>query len=411
MENTKELYYEILGLKDPWEVQKVDLNLVQNEITIFLNYKSRKGFCPECGKECNLYDKRITRKWRHLDTCQLKSYIVASIPRIKCKEHTIKSINIPWSQSNSHFTTFFELFAIELLQATFNQTKAAEILRISFSQINTIMKNAVKRGLHRREKENLEYIGIDEKSMKKGHKYMTIIYDLKKGKVIDLIKDRKEESAIKLMKDIKSNNNCDSLKAITMDMWKAFINAAKEVFPMTDIVHDKFHIMKYMNDGVDKTRKKEVKKLNMENDKSLKNTKYLFLKNQENMTDKQSLRFAEVKNMNLKTSKAWLIKENFKGFFNSETINNGKFFFNAWLNDVRKSGLKEMLNISELIIRHWSGIISYIKHKITNSLAENINGKIQKIKTIAKGFYGFENYRISILFYLGKLDLAPYKIL
>jgi len=411
MENTKELYYEILGLKDPWEVQKVDLNLDQNEVTIFLNYKSVKGLCPKCGKECNVYDKRVIRTWRHLDTCQLKSYITASIPRIKCKEHKIKSIDVPWSQSNSHFTSLFESFAINLLQATFNQTKAAEVLRISFSQINTIMRNAVKRGLDRREKEKLEYIGIDEKSMKKGHKYMTIIYDLKKGKVIDLAEDRKEKSAIKLMRDIKSKNNCESLKAIAMDMWQAFINAGKKVFPMSDIVHDKFHIMKYMNDGVDKTRKREVKKLIIENNNILKNTKYLFLKNQENMTDKQSLRFAEVKEMNLQTSKAWLIKENFKGFFNSETINKGKFFFNSWVNDVRNSGLKEMLKISELIIRHWSGIISYVKHRITNSLAENINGKIQKIKTIAKGFYGFKNYRISILFYLGKLDLAPYKVL
>jgi len=88
MENTKELYFKILGLQDPWEVEKVDLNLEQNEVIIFVNYKSKKGLCPKCSKECDLYDKRIIRKWRHLDTCQLKSYIVACIPRVKCKEHS-----------------------------------------------------------------------------------------------------------------------------------------------------------------------------------------------------------------------------------------------------------------------------------------------------------------------------------
>ncbi len=411
MENTKELYYEILGLKDPWEVEEVDLCLEQNEVTIYLNYKSKTGLCPKCGKECDLYDNRIIRKWRHLDTCQLKSYLVASIPRVKCKEHKIKSIDIPWSRPNSHFTSYFELFAINLLQATFNQTKASEILRISFSQINTIMQNAVKRGLARREKEELEYIGIDEKSMKKGHKYMTVVYDLIKGKVIDLAETRKEDSAIKLLRNIKAKNNCDGLKAVTMDMWKSYINASKEVFPMSSIVHDKFHIMKYMNEGVDKTRRREVKKLSKKKDKSLKNTKYLFLKNQENMTDKQSIRFSELNVMNLETSKAWLIKENFKEFFNIKTINRSKFFFNAWLNDVKTSGLKEMVKIADMLIRHWGGIISYITHRVTNSLAENINGKIQKIKTIAKGFYAFKNYRTSILFYLGKLDLKPHKVL
>ena len=166
-----------------------------------------------------------------------------------------------------------------------------------------------------------------------------------------------------------------------------------------------------MNEGVDKTRKKEAKKLDKANDNSLKKTKYLFLKNQENMTENQFLRFEKVKNINLETCKAWEIKENFKGFFTSNTINEGKFYFNGWLNDVRKSGLKYMINVSELLIRHWNGIITYIKHRITNSLAENINGRIQKIKTIARGFREFENYRISILFYLGKLNLEPHKVL
>ena len=162
MNNTKELYNKILGITKPWKVKKVDLNVDQNEIIVYLNYESEKGFCPECQKECEVYDKRTSRKWWQLDTCQLKTYIVASIPRVNCKEHKKKSVNIPWAQPNSHFTSSFEVFAIQILQATFNQTKASQILRISFSQINTLMKNAVKRGLTRRKKEDFIYIGIDE---------------------------------------------------------------------------------------------------------------------------------------------------------------------------------------------------------------------------------------------------------
>jgi len=411
MKNAKELYYEILGLTEPWIVERVDLDLDKDEVTIYLKYESNKGECPVCHQESVVYDKRVVRKWRHLDTCQLKTYIVASVPRIMCKEHKVRSIELPWAQSHNHFTYLFETFAIKFLQATYNQTKVSKLLRISFSQIHTIMENAVKRGLLRRRRENLEYIGIDEKSMSNGHKYMTIAYDIKNGKVIDLIEDRTEKSATDLIESVKSSHNCNSLKAISMDMWKPFINSSKKVFPSVDIVHDKFHIMKYLNEGVDKTRKRESKKLSQNNDRSLKRTKYLFLKNQDNMTEKQYLRFEELKAMNLETSKAWLIKENFKGFFNSETINNGKFFYNQWLHDVKESGLKYMIKVSELINRHWSGIITYIKHKITNSQSENINGKIQKIKTIAQGFYGFKNYRNSILFYLGKLDLFPHRIL
>jgi len=411
MKKANELFNEILGLKKPWEVEDVELSLENNEVTIYVKYNSHKGICPECKEECNIYDIRKTRKWRHLDMCQLKTYIVASIPRINCSEHKVKTIEIPWAESNNHFTYSFEIFAIQVLQASLNQTKVARLLRISFSQINTIMKKAVMRGLSSRSKANIEYLGVDEKSMKRGHNYITIMYDLKQGIVLDAIEGRKEESAIKVMESVKNNNNCDSLKAVSMDMWKAYMNSSKVVFPEVDIVHDKFHLMKYLNDAVDKTRRKEAAILNKLNDDSLKRTKYLFLKNPQNMTVKQSTRFEEVKRMNLETCKAWAIKENFKEFYNCTTINKGKFFYNAWLDDVKKSGLKYMNEVSEMITRHWSGIISYLNHKITNAISENINGKIQQIKTIARGFRAFKNYRISILFYLGNLNLFPQGIL
>ena len=411
MKRIEDLYQSILGLESPWEVEKVSLESDNGEIIIYLNYNSRVGICPECGKECKVYDNRNIRKWRHLDTCQFKTYLVASIPRVICSEHKIKSIIVPWSRSNGHFTMLFESFAIELLQATFNQTKTAELLRISFSQINTIMKSAVNRGLLRREKEKLQYLGIDEKSIKDGHHYLSVAYDLNGNKVLEVVEGRNDSSSKKLLSSVKSNNDCSNLKAISMDMWKSYMNASREVFPSVDIVHDKFHIIKYLNDGVDNTRKLESKKLSEQKDKSLKKTKYLFLKNPENMTDKQALRFEELKKMNLKTSQAWQIKENFKGFYNIKRINSGKFFFNAWYNDVINSGLKYMIKVAGTLERHFGGIITYIRHKITNSMAENINSKIQKIKTIAKGFRDFKNYRIAILFYLGKLDMDPHEIL
>ncbi|MDD3051230.1 MAG: ISL3 family transposase [Candidatus Cloacimonetes bacterium] len=411
MKKSNELFNTILGLDEPWEVERVDLSIEQNEVTIYVKYNSNKGICPECQQKCDIYDIRESRKWRHLDTCQLKTYIVASLPRIKCHAHKVKTISVPWAESNQHFSYLFESYAIEFLQATLNQTKVSRLLRISFSQINTIMKRAVNRGLKRRSQAEIEYLGIDEKSMKKGHNYMTILYDLQQGVVLDAIEGRKEESAIKVMQSVKESNHCDSLKAVSMDMWKAYINSSKAVFPDVDIVHDKFHLMKYLNEGVDKTRRKEASKLYKVDDNSLKHTKYLFLKNTENMTAKQSLRFEEVKSMNLETCKAWAIKENFKEFFNCTTINKGKFFFNAWYNDVKESGLKYMIEVSDMIARHWNGIISYLRHKITNSLSENINGRIQQIKTIARGFRAFENYRVSILFYLGNLDMSSQGIL
>lgn len=407
MKTITEFYNELLGIDSRWEVKNVETDLENFEVIISLSYTSKIGLCPECQKECFVYDYRELRKWRHLDTCQMKTYIVANVPRIKYKEHNIKTVDVPWANSNSHFTKLFEKYSINLLSATVNQKKVSDILRISFSQIHTIMEKAVARGLFRRESKELEYIGIDEKSMKKGHHYLTVVSDLKNNCVIDVVEDRKTESVKTILTSIKSTNNTDNLKAVTMDMWKPFMKVCGDVFPKSDIIHDRFHLSKYLNDAVDKTRRKEVTKLDKANDKRLKKTKYLFLKNEENMTSAQSIRFKEIKEMSFDTCKAWSIKETFKGLFKNNNFKDTVIFFNDWLKDVSKSGLKYMIEIAEMFDRHRIGIINYVEHKITNSLAENLNGKIQLLKFISRGFKSYKNFRIAILFHYGKLDLLP----
>jgi len=403
------LYTQILGLERPWIVTAIKLDLPNEEVSILIKYDSSTGICPTCHKECSVYDSRATRTWRHLDTCQMKTYLTGELPRIKCKEHGVQTISVPWAEHHSRFTMLFEQFSIRLLQATQNQTKAASILRIDFHQIHLIMDKAVKRGLARRGKIDVEYFGIDEKSMHKGHTYMTVVSDLTKGVIIDIVENRTGEAVKSLLANLKKTHNFQSLKAISMDMWKPFMNEAFAAFPYADIVHDKFHIVKYLNDGVDKTRISESKALVIEDNESLKNSKYLFLKNEENMTDKQTVRFQAIKEMTLKTCQAWRIKENFKSFFNCKYINEAKIYFSQWFLDVNDSGLPQMIKIAKMLINHSTGLLNYIKHKISNGMAENLNGQIQRMKTVGRGFRAFKNYRNAILFYLGKLDMIPHK--
>jgi len=403
------LYTQILGLEKPWIVTDIKLDLSNEEITVLIKYGSTAGCCPVCHKECSVYDSRNTRTWRHLDTCQMKTYLTGELPRVSCKEHGVQTIDVPWAEHHSRFTMLFEQFSIRLLQATQNQTKAASILRINFHQVHLIMEKAVHRGLSRRKKMDIEYIGIDEKSMKKGHTYLTVVSDLKKGTIIDITQDRTSEATNALLTNLKNTHNFLPLKAVSMDMWKPFMNEVAAVFPYADIVHDKFHIIKYLNDGVDKTRIAENKILGNGDDNSLKKSKYLFLKNEENMTDKQTIRFQAIKELTLKTCQAWRIKESFKGFFKCTFINEAKSYFSQWFNDVKESCLPHMIKVAMILRNHPAGLLNYIKHKISNGMAENLNGQIQRIKTVGRGFYAFKNYRNAILFYLGKLEMLPHK--
>lgn len=403
----KTLYNEILGLSKPWSVMEVDLNVEEGEVYLHIGYSAKVFKCPECSKEYGIYDHRKERKWRHLDTCQMKTFLISSIPRIKCKEHGVRTVKVPWAESSDRVTILFERFAINLLLATKNQTKAAEILRVDFKVLHHIMEKAVKRGLNDREDHEIKYIGIDEKSMRRGHTYLTVLSDTEKKCIIDVGESRTKNTAKSLLNNSLTSKQKKSVEAVSMDMWKAYLKATKEVLPNSEIVHDRFHIMKYLNEAVDKTRSREARKLFKQGDECLKKTKYLFLKNHENLSEKQLTRFQEIQTLNLEVSKAWAAKENFKEFFNSPTINDAKFFFAEWYQALCDQTLDRMITVGKMLIRHSEGLLNYINHQISNAVAEWLNSKIQELKTIGRGFRSFDNYRLVILFFLGKLNLYP----
>jgi len=403
-----QLYTEILGLKSPWHIKTVDLNTVKETINLRVDILTNKLPCPICQKQSPIYDHRKERKWRHLDSCQLKTYIICSIPRIKCKDHGVLTIKIPWAHNSDRVSIQFERLAIDLLLATKNQTKTSQMLRINFKVLHNIMEKAVNRGLSRRNDHKIKYIGIDEKSMWKGHTYLTVLSNTEERCVIDVCESRTKPATKSLLNRGLTIKQRNKIEAVSIDMWKAYIEATKESLPNSIIVHDKFHIMKYLNEAVDKTRKKEVRKLNKKGDKRLKNTKYMFLKNKENLTVKQLTKFQEIQSLNLEVSKAWTAKENFREFFKCETLNEAKFFFAEWYNDIYNNSLDKMKEVGKLLIRHSEGLLNYIKHQISNAVAEWLNSKIQEIKFIGRGFRAFDNYRIAILFFLGKLNLYPH---
>lgn len=405
------LYNRILGLENPWQVSEVKLDLDREEVTIRIIYKSNTAACPVCGKESPVYDHRLERRWRHLDSCQLKTFLISSVPRINCAEHGVKTVELPWASTSSRYSDLFEALTISLLKVSKNQSKTGQLLGISFDQVHHIMERAVERGLGRRQDHRLTHIGLDEKSMKKGHKYLTVLSDISEGKVIDVSEGRSITSAKGLLAANIKPEQRQSVTAVAMDMWHPYMIAANSILPEADIVHDKFHVMKYLNDSVDKTRSKESREKAREGDQTLKHSKYLFLKNQENMSARQKSRFQEIQALNLKSCQAWRIKENFKEFFNCQSLNEAKFFFADWYENVRESALDKMITVSYKLIDHANGLLNYIIHRVTNAVAEGLNGKIQEIKTIGRGFRAFSNYRIAILFFLGKLDLYPHKFL
>jgi transposase len=407
--NLEAHYGAVLGLAPPWRVKKVDLDMSAMQIRIAVEYPAGVPLkCPErgCNHECRLKDHREERSWRHLDTMQFETVIQTRIPRSDCPEHGVKTISIPWACPRSPFTLLFERLAIEVILGARSLSQAQSLLRLSWDQVQRIQELAVERGLARRELDTVEYVGIDEKSFKRGQSYISVMSDLEKGRVLDVVSGRKKTACDELWLKLPEEQR-GQIKAVALDMWEAFMNSSREHAPQAELVHDKFHVAKYLGKAVDDVRKQENRELCKQGNEGLKGTKYLWLKKPANWSDTQKEQFNQLRTEQLKVAKAWAVKESFTHFWQCESAYSAEGYFNRWHFWATHSQLRPVIEVAKLLKRHWAGLASYFKHRITNAVAEGLNSKIQSIKANARGFRNFEHYRISILFHCGKLALYP----
>jgi transposase len=192
-----------------------------------------------------------------------------------------------------------------------------------------------------------------------------------------------------------------------MDMWEAFMTASKNNAPQADIVHDKFHTVAYLTKAVDNVRRKENKDMLKLGDETLKGSKYLWLTNPENFKPEEKTAFKLFEIDELKVGKAWAIKEAFQHFWDYSYQGSAQSFFQNWYFWATHCRLKPMIEAAKTLKRHLVGLLAYLKHHITNAVTEGLNSKIQIIKSNARGFRNFNNYRVAILFNCGKLNLYP----
>ena len=316
-------------------------------------------------------------------------------------------MSLPWAAKHSGFTLLFEAFAIRVLQASRSTQAAGDLLGINWHQIQTIMERAVERGLARREPDEIAWIGMDEKSFRSGHNYISVINDLENSRVLEVVEGREGEAASELITGSLDTRQREMVCGVCIDMSAPYITAIREHFPHADIIHDKFHISQHLGNAVDKTRRIEHAKLQKQGDESLTQTKYLWLKGMEHLSDEALCRIRMLGRCELGVSKAWYLKELFKHFWSRRDKDYAERYFEYWEKEVANSGVDEMKKVARMLRKHLGNILTYFDCYITNAFSEGINSKIQAIKANARGFRNFKNYRTRILFFCGKLSLAP----
>jgi transposase len=385
----------------------VDLNLEAKQVEIELGWQwGAAAKCPECGRECSIHDCAPERTWRHLDTMQFTTLIRTRTPRADCPEHGVKTMQVPWAAPQGRFTLLFERFAVEVLLASASVSQACTLLGIGWDTAQEIMRRAVQRGLERRQLDRLKYLGMDEKSFRRGQSYITLLTDLEESRVLDVVEERTAEAAGQLW-DTLSPEQKQGVEAVAVDMWEPFIQTIQTQLPEADIVHDKFHVSSYLGEAVDKVRRQEHKELLAQGDETLKGTRQLWLYNPQNFSPEQAEEFSALKDLQLKVARAWAAKELFSKFWEYQEEGWARRFFKDWFGWVSRSRLKPVVEVAQMLKRHLDNLLTYLKHHITNAVTEGLNSKIQSLKSAARGFRNFQNYRIRILFFCGKLNLYP----
>ncbi len=406
METLSSHYARLLGLDDSWRVESVDLQIEDRRVEIRLSHVGCSVFCPECSGACGLADHADERRWRHLDTMQFTTELVARLPRSRCAEHGVKTIVPPWAGKHSRFTLLFEAFAVEVLQACRTVKAAAALLGLSWDAVQSIMDRAVERGLELRGATPIKHIGIDEKSFGKGQDYITVLTDLDGSRVLDVVPERTQAAAEAVLQTLSAEQR-QTVRAVAADMLPAYANAVARQTPNAELVHDKFHVSKYLTEAVDQVRRAENKDLQAQDDDRLKGTRQLWLYNKSNLSPEQRRRFAAIKRKGLKTARAWAIKEQFRWFWRHVYPMSAKDFFKQWYGWGVRCHLQPIVKVARMLKRHLPGLLSYFNYRITNAASEGFNSVIQALKYAARGFKSFKNYRTRILFFCGRLNLRP----
>ncbi len=403
-----DLYRYLLGITDPWFVDDVKLETEAQRVDVWVSHREDMTWpCPDCGAVGPLHDHAPERVWRHLDSCQFQTFLHARPPRVNCPKHGVRQVKLPWAEPHARFTVLFERFAIDVLLHTHIQA-GRQILRISWDEAWLLMERAVKRGLERRPKRVVSKLGVDEKSVGSGQDYVTVVCDLERGSVEEVTEGNSCQS-LQIYLDGLTSEQLEGIQTVAMDMAGGYINAISGSIASgrEKIVFDRYHIMKLMNEAVDKVRQQEHKMLSGKGKSILKGTKFIWLYAQENMPSSYLEDFRSLKSTDLKTARAWAIKENLRNLWWYRTEAWAEKFWKRWYSWAIRSRLAPVKKTARTLKDHLYGILSYCKHRITNAMTESINSKIETLRKSACGYRNKQRLRTVILFHLGGLDLYP----
>ena len=396
MENSAKIFALALGLEEPWFIEKVVFNEANSQLDIHINFTRGHKFSTNDGQARTAYDT-VERKWQHLNFFQHKCFLHARVPRVKQGEGKILTQSVPWARSGSGFTLLFEAFSMLLVESEMPMSKAAKLVQVYPQRLWSVFNYWISRAHKQDEIEDLEQIGFDETSTKKGHNYVTTMVDLKERRVLFSTKGKGSETIDKSVNYLKQKEvPTKKIKQVCIDMSPSFISGCEKYLPEAAVTFDKFHVVKEINKAMDELRKSERK-----GNQLLKGHKYTFLKNR--LSPKVQPQKYFLLEQYPRLGEGYRLKQMFNDFWEIKDPAEAEGYLAYWCDLARESKIQPFIKAVETIQNHWRGIVNYIKSKINNGILEGLNSKIQLAKKRARGYKNIDNFINMIYFIAGKL--------
>ena len=397
--DTNLLFTTALGLQPPWEVKSLEFNVSEHRLDILVDFQRGASFpCPVCGTPSKAHDTE-ERTWRHLDFFQHAAYLTARVPRCKCDEHGIKTVDVPWARKGSGFTLMFEAL-IMILVREMPVNAVARLVGEYDTRIWRVLSHHVDEARARQDFSKVQTICIDEKSYRRGHRYITFTMDLVLRRLLFGTVGRDGDTLAAFIKDLKVHGGLpEQIQDVCCDLSPAYIKGIREHLPKAEITFDRFHLMKLMNEALDAVRREESPST-----PGLKKTRYHWLKNPGDLTQTQKTRLRELKAMNLQTVEAYQMKLLFQDFFEQANPRAARVFLADWCALADTSKIKPLMKLADTLRSHRRGILNWWRSRISNGLIEGMNSLIQAAIAKARGYRNPKNLITIAYLIAGKLD-------
>ena len=389
-----------LGLTPPWLVTSSTFSVEEKRLDIRIDFPTGSAFaCPVCGASgCKGYDTDDF-SWRHLNFFQHEAYLHARGPRVQCPTCGVKRVNVPWARPGSGFTLLFEALIMTLVKVMPVQS-AAQIVGEHDTRLWRVLHHYVDDARERADYSDVAKLALDETAARRGHNYVTLFVDLFMRRVLFVTPGKDAATVEAFAKDLLAHGGKpETITEVCQDMSPAFAAGVGAHLPNASITYDKFHVIKLINEAVDKVRRAEQK-----DRPELKKTRYLWLKNHDNLKKEQQEKLSGLSSLKLKTARAMHIRMSFQDFYDHPP-EAAEIYLKKWYFWATHSRLQPIIDVARTIKRHWDGILRWFQSGIANGLIEGINSLVQAAKAKARGYRSTRNLAAIIYLVAGKLEL------